>query len=403
MASLINSDNGVSSGSAGLKSSADSSGVLQLQTNGTAALTVDTSQNVGIGTASPASKLDITATLRAVSSTAVAPTSGKGVEVWYDSSGDFGRIATYDRTGAAYKNQYIDGAALYLNSQSSGNVGIGTTSPVGQFDVYTNSNTVAYQTYVRNLSAGSSAYAIAGWGNNSNNNAGQIAIASSTNTTYGSGGDFIFLANTGTMNFRTTTAQPMTFFTNATERMRIDSSGNLLVGTTSTIQGGKVNVATATSVFTGTTSAGAGAGIGLDLQRTAANGDICYFRSTTGLAGYITITGANTCTYNQVSDVRLKENIVNAPSALSKVESLQVRSFDWKDGSGAVPYGFIAQELEEVVPEAVSHGTTNEDGSMLTPWGIDTSLIVPYLTKAIQEQQALITQLTNRISALESK
>jgi len=53
MASLINSDNGVSSGSAGLKSSADSSGVLQLQTNGTAALTVDTSQNVGIGTTTP--------------------------------------------------------------------------------------------------------------------------------------------------------------------------------------------------------------------------------------------------------------------------------------------------------------------------------------------------------------
>jgi hypothetical protein len=59
MTTTINADNGVSSGSAGLKESADSSGVLQLQTNGTAALTIDTSQNVGIGTSSPAYKLDV--------------------------------------------------------------------------------------------------------------------------------------------------------------------------------------------------------------------------------------------------------------------------------------------------------------------------------------------------------
>ena len=187
-----------------------------------------------------------------------------------------------------------------------------------------------------------------------------------------------------------------------TQAMTLDSSGNLLVGTTSNFNNGKISVVTASAILTGTISAGSGAGIGIDFQRTAANGDIAYFRSTTGLAGFITITGANTCTYNSVSDVRLKENIVDAPSALTRVESLQVRSFDWKDGTGAVPYGFIAQELNEVVPEAVSQGTTNEDGSMLTPWGVDTSLLVPYLTKAIQEQQTLITALTARITALEA-
>jgi hypothetical protein len=169
-----------------------------------------------------------------------------------------------------------------------------------------------------------------------------------------------------------------------------------MVGTTSVIQTGKISQ-------TGGSFAGTAAGVVFDGGRLSTNGDMAYFRSTTTLAGFITITGANTCTYNSVSDVRLKENIVDAASALAKVESLQVRSFDWKDGSGAVPYGFIAQELDTVVPEAVSHGTTNEDGSMLTPWGIDTSLLVPYLTKAIQEQQAMILALTTRISVLEAK
>jgi hypothetical protein len=59
MATTINADNGAVSGSAGLKYSSDSTGVLALQTNGTTAVTVDASQNVGIGTASPASKLEV--------------------------------------------------------------------------------------------------------------------------------------------------------------------------------------------------------------------------------------------------------------------------------------------------------------------------------------------------------
>jgi hypothetical protein len=74
MTTTINADNGVSSGSAGLKSSADNSGVLQLQTNGTAAVTVDTSQNVGIGTSSVGNKL-VTASSSANSKIEIQNTS----------------------------------------------------------------------------------------------------------------------------------------------------------------------------------------------------------------------------------------------------------------------------------------------------------------------------------------
>jgi hypothetical protein len=101
----------------------------------TALMTVGATGNVGIGTTSPAAKLDVTATFRSVSSAEVAPLSGKGIEIWYPSASDFGRVACYDRTGAAYKNLYIDGANLYLNSQTSGNVGIGTTSPSTRLQV----------------------------------------------------------------------------------------------------------------------------------------------------------------------------------------------------------------------------------------------------------------------------
>jgi hypothetical protein len=336
---------------------------------------IDTSGNVGIGTSSPSANLDVYANVQPN----IRVRNSNGITDLYALSNGDGFL-TSQTAGKSLLFGTLGAEKMRIDS--SGNVGIGTSSPNAKLQV--NGAVVVGTPSGGGIGVGNDATTFTPSG------------ASKTIPNYGFGD--IGSGIVGAAGYF-----GLTYYTNQLERMRIDSSGNLLVGTTSTIQSGKVSVATATSAFTATTSAGAGAGIGLDLQRTAANGDIAYFRSTSGLAGYITITGANTCTYNSVSDVRLKENIVNAPSALAKVESLQVRSFDWKDGTGSVPFGFIAQELNEVVPEAVSHGTTNEDGSMLTPWGIDTSLLVPYLTKAIQEQQAIIEQLKADVAALKGK
>ena len=68
-----------------------------------------------------------------------------------------------------------------------------------------------------------------------------------------------------------------------------------------------------------------------------------------------------------------------------------------------VNHGVIAQELEKVAPDAVSVGTDHEDGSIDRAWAVDTSTLVPALIKAIQEQQAIIQSLTDRIAKLESK
>ena len=190
------------------------------------------------------------------------------------------------------------------------------------------------------------------------------------------------------------------------ERMRIDTSGNLLVGTTSAFSGGSKLMVSASSTSTNP----------LVLQDTGTNYStgnfFAYFiNSTNGNSGSIAHTGATTVAYQTSSDQRLKENIVNAPSALSSLESMKVRSYDWKEDKKHVTYGFVAQEIKEYAPEIVAIGDDNE--TITDPrgtWGVEYGRLTPMLVKAIQEQQALITAqaetinaLTARIVALEAK
>jgi len=162
------------------------------------------------------------------------------------------------------------------------------------------------------------------------------------------------------------------------ERARIDSSGNLLVGTTTST--GRVAV------------------------QVAANGDPgVYFRNQSGTnVGQIQVSSASTV-YVTSSDYRLKENVTSMTGALSAVAALKPCTYTWKE-SGEASQGFIAHELAEVCPDAVvgEKDAVDEEGN-IKPQGIDTSFLVATLTAAIQEQQALITTLTDRITALEAK
>jgi hypothetical protein len=299
------------------------------------------------------------------------------------------------------------GGSERMRVDSSGNVGIGTASPSGKLDVATDANAVAYLTYVRNANAGSSAYAISGWGNNSSSNAGQVAISSTANTGYGGGGDFIFLANTGDMTLRTTTAKPMTFYTNSAERMRIDSSGNLLVGTTSQYGSERLRVYQSGDSETANLSNASNNGtypLTVSNRGTTTDRRLINFRqgSSETNCGAIYYNGS-AVVYATSSDYRLKENIVDLSDALASVLQLKPRAFTWKDGQ-IDDTGFIAHELAEVFPKAVqgTKDAIDADGNPVYQ-GIDTSFLVATLTAAIQEQQALITALTARITALEAK
>lgn len=105
--------------------------------------------------------------------------------------------------------------------------------------------------------------------------------------------------------------------------------------------------------------------------------------------------GAGLTAYNTTSDARYKKNIEDSDEALPVIEQLQVRQYKWKDSDAEVRFGFVAQELNKIAPEAVSVGDAHPTTPTQT-WGVDNSILVPMLIKAVQE-------LTERIKQLESK
>ena len=188
-------------------------------------------------------------------------------------------------------------------------------------------------------------------------------------------------------------ASTVAFANAGVESARIDTSGNLLVACTavpsSTVAGIRLNNPAAASPR-------------ISVGATTASNVMMYFTNGNGDVGSIATNGSATA-YNTSSDYRLKENIAPMIGALAKVQALKPVTYKWKvDGSNGE--GFIAHELQEVVPDCVvgEKDAVDADGNPKYQ-GIDTSFLVATLTAAIQEQQALITALTARITALENK
>ena len=95
--------------------------------------------------------------------------------------------------------------------------------------------------------------------------------------------------------------------------------------------------------------------------------------------------------YNTTSDQRLKQNIQDSDSASSLIDAIQVRKFDWKSDGSHTRYGFVAQELVTVAPEAV-HQPTDPDEMM----AVDYSKLVPMLVKELQSLRARVAQLESK-------
>ena len=173
-----------------------------------------------------------------------------------------------------------------------------------------------------------------------------------------------------------------------TEKMRLDTSGKLLMGATSALYSGTSRFGIS---FNGTTDNA----IVLQTTRSATGSNFALFLNSSGtLSGSIEHTGSTAVTYNTSSDYRLKENIKPLENGLDRLNNLKPVKFDWKE-DGTSSEGFIAHEVQEIFADAVSG---KKDAEMMQ--GMDYGRITPLLVKAIQEQQEQIEQLKTEIEKL---
>lgn len=346
----------------------------------------------------------------------------------------------------------INGTSTAVIPNAAGNLGLGTSTPSGKLHAYNASG--ATQVYAQSAGSSASDYAnfIAAGGG-----------YSILNQAYGSGPVYT-IASATVYILGTSNSSPLTFVTNNTECARFDTSGSLLVGTTSNTGGYKVRITGNTGLLaetvnnTAITGSATGSGIGVlgqsssnsglygsstsgygiqgssgssyaiygQPQNSGFGGVIGYAQngSNYGIVGYANawvIYGAGSAyvsgTY-QGSDERLKDNIVDLGNSLDKIAQLRAVSFDWKPNTDASingvfsDVGLIAQEAINVLPDIVKevqapapvegkNVTLNQE--LGTFYTIDYGKLIPYMVDAIQELKQQNDALAARVAALEAK
>jgi hypothetical protein len=379
--------------------SSASATALTLQSAGTTAVTIDTSQNVGIGTTSPANKLEVTGDIKinaAANGTRnlyLGPAGGNYAKITYDDSAGTMTLGTI----YGYPTIFNTNNTERMRIDSSGNVGIGTTTPPTRLGVQLSSATT-YTTSTR-TNNGIQIYNSSG---TTNGYTGIEFVGEPTSGNGGIAGIGSVVTGSGSAILVFGTRDSATY----SEKMRILSGGSVCVNTTQAQVDATSRLIVATTTasgiaaeFTNNTSGTCAVAIN---NSGAATSTLVNWYAANNYRAAITWNGT-LVVYGTSSDARLKENITDAGSGLAKLADVKIRSFDWKESGAHTDFGVVAQELQAVAPEAVLVGKDNEDGSIKESWSVDSSVLVPAMIKAIQELKAINDSLTARIVALESK
>jgi hypothetical protein len=301
---------------------------------------------------------------------ATDPANSNAAQFAVINGGDARIQATANGTASAIPMTFYTGASERVRIDTSGNVGIGTSSPGAKLAVADGS--------VRLLTNNnrSTLYGINRGDTGSVNGMASIGM-------FGSG------TNGYLGNITFSTAGSDTFDSAVTERMRIDSSGNLLVGGTSQVGSGRVGINFGAS----------GDGIALTSSGTADRSPLVFFNDN-GFVGRVSTSGSSTA-YLTSSDYRLKHDIQPMTGALAKVAALKPVTYKW-NADDSQSQGFIAHELQEVVPECVTGEKDAVDAEGKPQYqGIDTSFLVATLTAAIQELKAELDTVKAELATLK--
>ena len=389
---------GITSQAPGIRASGDA---LAFKTTGTERARIDSSGNLGLGV-TPSAWTNSFGTLQSVN-WAVSSNGANSNSVDFISNAfRSGGVDSYVYIGSSNATRYkqIQGAHQFFTAPSgtagnaisftqamtlnaSGNLFIGTTSGTERINV-------------ANVASSPAGAEFAGNGN-----------------VIGTASLFVGQSITGDGFLLQRANQSLIFGTNATERARITSGGEFLVGTSASY-GSKQTIyqngnAEALWVIADNASFTDNV-LRLDCSRNTTNGTYNFLECTVpGITNRLfirdsgNVVNANN-SYGAISDAKLKENVTDATPKLEKLQQVRVVNYNLI-GEEQKQIGVIAQELEQVFPgmveEAVDRDTEGNDLGTTTK-SVKYSVFVPMLIKAMQEQQALITTLTARVAALES-
>jgi hypothetical protein len=464
MASVLSA--GTTSNTA-LNLSADTTGILQFQTNGTtAAMTINTSQNVGIGTSSPTCRLDLnrgsagllanftdgvntnfqieTASLLATigpsaGSTGMAFKTGNTERMRITSSGEVlvgGTTSINAADGCLTVQRTNDDPyfALFRNDTS-----IVSTNRIGNIDWYVNdttSNTPTRVAYILGVASGDHSA-----GNNPTDltfattaassstvtermridSSGNVGIGtSSPNTTAANrivldvNGTTSALYNISTGGTRRATfysdstdcvfgsisSIPLEFLTGGTERMRITSGGDLLVGTSSDLGSlARVNILSANGepdiISMRYTNAGAG-----QYWRVVIGSDNTYYLINDDSVGVSLADGGTS--WSAFSDERLKTDLKPIENAVNKVTTLRAVTGRYKTDEEDKSRSFlIAQDVQNVLPEAVSTFKQLKSNDETEYLSLSYTEVIPLLVAAIKELKAELDATKAEVAALK--